>query len=303
MDMSKPIVVLFTSHECGSCSKFKGDSFFPSERKPFSPTYIKNLLETQTSKRSNFLIEIVSSKLSNISPIFEINIYLMLPPLQLINKLISNNPKIDISEIENSEFCESLTKICISSKNKNVEVAVNGIYSESLSFLYTEKYIWNVLPDYINELRTKIVSKENIDSILEHIESSYLKKQILNKTQLKNYQDNPDSFDNYIYRNIFSFDYFSSRIIPTYIRVYEPYYPCWVLVSSEEWFKCLNTGTKIYARLINHYTDKTVDGNYVCVKYTSVQTITNLLESYENGELSLSYDPDKKVSKKYSWQT
>lgn len=302
MEDNSPIIVFFTSLSCSHCRDFKGDSFFPSEKRQFSPSYIKTLLQMGENKKVKYLVEIVASEISNQSPIMEINFYLMTPPINILNRLIKNNPLITIDEIERSEFRTSLTKISLTRGNKIVFVSIDGLPNESLSFLYTEKYIWNNLPDYILDLKNRLIKKEDVSDILNSIEDRYLRNQILNKTQLKNYQDNPVSFEDHIFRRIFTFEYFLSKIIPLSIRVYEPHYPSWCLISKKEWNHGKNKQVPVYARATNFYTEKSSDGRYGIVRYTSSQTIMKLLEDYQSDIFELEYNEHKTVTKKYPWQ-
>ena len=302
MERVSPIIVLFTSRDCGHCVEVRGDGI-PSEKQKFSPSFIKDLLLGESGKNGKFLIEINVEERSNVSPILELNIYKCVPHTRIINQMIKEDPKVTLNEIENSEIGgDSLLRASFKRIGHSVSVDVDGYRHDALTFLYREHFIWKCVPDYINELRECFHHKRDPSDIISKIDNNYIRGQILNKTQFKNYCDNPQSFDDYIFRTIFNFDWLISNIIPVNIRLYEPYYPSWCLVSEDEWLNSIKNACPIYARPTNHFVEKTSTGSYKLVRYTSGQTISNLLDSYHKGELSLEYDQQSLPKKTYSWQ-
>ena len=147
MERDSPIIVLFTSQDCGHCQEFRGNGI-PTEKQKFSPTFIKDLLLGGSGKNGKFLIEINVAERSNVSPILELNIYKCVPHTRIINQIIKENPKVTLHEIENSEIGgDSLLRASFKRIGHSVNVDVDGYKHDDLTFLYREHFIWNCVPE------------------------------------------------------------------------------------------------------------------------------------------------------------
>lgn len=300
--MEDILTVFFTSQDCAHCNSIKGNVSFPSDRFSFSPEYIKSILRFRGPVRVKYLIEIVSEGLSRSQPIFEVNIYFMVPDFRFLFRILQNSNSISSEWLEDSgiEVLSSLCKISIGKGNR-FNFLIEGNENEKLSEFYREKYILSKIPNYITQLKQCFRDGTSVDPIVDTIESKFLKKQILNKTQLQNYRNDPRSFDSHVFNHIVTYDYILSHTVPEYIRVYETHYPAWCIIKISEWENGILNKAPVFARATNYFTERQTDGTYTISTFTSGEKIFDILDGYMCGKIVL--EPRDIVERKtYSWQ-
>lgn len=301
-------IVFFTSKTCTHCKAFRGENGEPSNDRPWNYAYIRRLLNYPgsnfTKQRTSSIVEInVSTMLNTIDNISEINIYTCIPSIDEVKAKIEESKRrgspFDPSKLMGSAVERISIKRGTLDKI-NITVDIDGVYSPYMTEFYEEYFIWSRVPAEVRAIRYCLIAGEKIPSILlSKIQDTNVRDFIMNSyDSLKN---SVELFDQQMTTHHFNFVWLMSKLVPTQIRTYERFYPCWLIVSSEEWNNSISTNEPIYARVVNNITTLTRDG-YSISPFSQGETIETLLDSYHKSEISLEYNEAMIPRSRFSWQ-
>lgn len=312
-----PLIVLFTSHNCGHCTKYRNGDGIPRDNTEFSDDKIKSLLRGSNQKVKmpcSKLIEVHVEYMSASSPILELNIYSFGNSFkQSGSEIKSGGFGKYLSERDDSLDTDILERISIR-RNKSLEISVSidGLYSKFFTEEYFDHFTWNKMPHTIKHLRKAIHNGEDISEVeLNKLNdnsdktsvgnfSKILYKKLTNKKQLDKFTQNPSLLDSFLL-TYFGFDNIISHLVPTSCRIYPSSYPTWMLVSQKEWYNSINSDNCMFARITNYHTKIDKHGKYYTKLFSSDQSITNLINSYYTSSSNI-LEYDNHETSKYTWQ-
>lgn len=316
MENPPPIIVFFTSKQCGHCLSFRGQDGKPKQGHPWNYDSIRNYLNKYTKDgiipRSTLIIEIHKDKSlpSSLSDVSEINIYMSIPSESEIIELSKQKTIESPRYFEENDVCgTSVQRINIKRGFHNrieIKTEINESGRTKNSHLMKDynfhEFVWKNAPIEVEVHRICVKRNKDLpNGILDDIKDPNLRNHLIEG--YATFGKNSAKFDRYLLDNYFDYDWLVSRIIPHSLKMYEIHYPCWMLISPIEWGESVsNPERQIYARVKNHVTRK-IRGRFIPQCFSQSETIEYLLDEYMNGDLKLEYDPSQTNSKKlYSWQ-
>lgn len=308
MSSELPKIVFFTSKTCGHCEAFRGANGKPSDDKPWNYRYIRRLLNYPDSNftklRASSIVEInVLTMLNNIDNISEINIYTCIPSLDEVKAKIEESTKNGVTFDPSKMIGSAVERISIRRGTLDrimITVDIDGVFSPYMTEFYNDYYIWDRVPAEVKAVRYCLISGEKIPNrLLSKIQDTNVRDFIMNSYD--SLRNSVELFEQQMTTHHFNFSWLMGKILPKQIRVYEQFYPCWLLVSTSEWNNAISTKNPIYARVVNNYTTLAKTG-FTISPFSQGETIETLLDSYHRGEIPLHYDGSAVRKSRFSWQ-
>lgn len=313
MSNELPLIVFITSARCGHCMQFRGPDGRPNPSREWNYDYIRTLLNEYPSRtnpelkrRSAAIVEIHISTMGNTyDNISELNIYTSIPSIAEINELVRQGKATSSKFFEmNDVVGNSIERISIKRglfDSVDIKTEIDGVFSKHMTDATMNEYVWQFAPEEIQIIRTCIGEDIEVPpEVFERISDPGMKHFAI--SQYPQYKKNIKLFDQQLLTHHFNFSWVVSKILAKDIRRYESHYPCWMLVSPIEWRKSLDDPTRpIYARVKNHMTQQYKDG-YRIVPFSDSESIEILLDKHADGSIKLEFDPDRNVTRKFSWQ-